>query len=216
MSQEIGSPSTVPPAPSHSWREVWSNALMRPSVATYEGFANDPNGTSRRAYNWIFVSGLIVAVIVAFLQATEKPKGPLSPEEALSAGRASVGMICLVPATAAAGVLGFALVTGITQLVAKILGGSGTYSKLAYATAAYSAPLSLLTTALGAIPYVGYVTTPLGWIYGLVLNVIAVKAVNKFGWGKAIVPSAVLVVVGLILIVLWVVIVVIMQLSSAG
>jgi hypothetical protein len=125
-------------------------------------------------------------------------------------------MICLVPATAAAGVLGFALVTGITQLVAKILGGSGTYSKLAYATAAYSAPLSLLTTALGAIPYVGYVTTPLGWIYGLVLNVIAVKAVNKFGWGKAIVPSAVLVVVGLILIVLWVVIVVIMQLSSAG
>jgi hypothetical protein len=39
---------------------------------------------------------------------------------------------------------------------------------------------------LGAIPLIGYVNLLIG-LYLLVLEVIAMKAVNRFGWGAAIV-----------------------------
>ena len=75
--------------------------------------------------------------------------------------------------------------------VAGALGGTGSYSKLAFAFAAYLAPLSVISSVLGLIPYVNCLAFPLG-IYGIVLNVTAVKAVNQLSWGKAIAASVVI------------------------
>ena len=139
--------------------------------------------------------------------------GPDTPDSSglgsLAGG--SVGLLlCTVPFAAVMSVIGLVISAGITQFFAGALGGTGSYSKLVYAFAAYSAPLSVITGVIGAIPLVNCLAIPLGF-YGLALNVIANKAVNQFSWGRAIVSSvifiaailifvAVLVIIGLALL----------------
>jgi hypothetical protein len=69
-----------------------------------------------------------------------------------------------------------------------MLGGVGSHSELVYAQAAFLAPLTLMIDVLGVIPFINCLIFPLA-IYGVVLNVISIKAVNRFGWGKAIASS---------------------------
>jgi hypothetical protein len=81
-------------------------------------------------------------------------------------------------------VLGLLLGAGLIQLVARDIGGVGTYAELVYATAAYSAPLTLISNVLAPIPICVYLTIPLG-LYGLVLQLKAIRAVHEFDWGSA-------------------------------
>ena len=201
MSQEFGTPSTSPPVSSPSWSEVWINALTRPSVATFEGFVQDPNATDQRAYTWVFVSSLtsfaisvVLSTLLVAVLGTDMPGG-------LGAAGALLALCMPFGAAFALGV--FMVIAGITQLIAGALGGTGTYSKLVYAFAAYMAPLTLIQGVLSPIPLITYLQYPL-WIYGIVLNVIAVKAVHKFGWGKAIASSVVF--VGILVLVVCVII----------
>jgi len=205
MSQEFGPPSTSPPVSSPSWSEVWISALTRPSVATFEGFVQDPNATDRRAYTWVFVSALIgfaISALLGIVFGTGTAEGPEAT--GVMVGSSLTCLICGAPISALLSVLGLVIIGGITQLIAGALGGTGTYSELVHAFAAYMAPLTLITSVLGAIPYINFLTIPLG-IYGIVLNVIAVRAVHQFGWGKAI-ASSVLILVGILVLVACVVI----------
>jgi hypothetical protein len=73
-----------------------------------------------------------------------------------------------------------------------VFGGVGTFDKLAYALAAISVPFSLVSmflSPLNSIPYVNYCSNALiiGLsIYVLILQVMAVKGINRFGWGPAL------------------------------
>jgi hypothetical protein len=98
----------------------------------------------------------------------------------------------------------------IINLIAKKLGGTGTYSKLVYAFAASLAPIALIGTVASFIPIVQYLVFPL-LLYSIALNVLAVRAVHQFRWGRAIASTltpillgaiAVAVAVGAFLIVL--------------
>ena len=87
--------------------------------------------------------------------------------------------------------IGFAIFVGIVQWVAKMFKGVGTFAQLAYVTAAISVPFSLVTsflTPFSTVNIVGYCTGGISLILGLYamyLQLLAVKAVNKFGWGEA-------------------------------
>jgi hypothetical protein len=196
-----------------AWYTVWWQAITQPTVVAYEALANDAGATAQRAYRWIFLSSLVVALIAAF---TQPGQTVAQPEEAFRAARGSVATVCLVPSTAAAGVLGFALVTWITQQIAKMLGGSGTYSKLAFATAAYTAPLSVVGLVLGQVPYLWCLLLPLIWGYTCVLNVVAIRAVNQLTWGRAMIPTAVIAAATVMLVALVVVFAIITALPTAG
>jgi hypothetical protein len=181
-------------------------------VATFEGLVQDPNATERRAYTWIFVSALIGLAISALLGIVFGTSTPESPEATgVMVGSSLTCLICGAPISAGLSVLGLMIMAGITQLIAGALGGTGTYSKLVYAFAAYTAPLTLITSVLGAIPYINFLTVPLV-IYGMVLNVIAVRAVHQFGWGKAI-ASSVVILVGILVLVAIVVIAILLLLG---
>ena len=103
-----------------------------------------------------------------------------------------VGTLCFSPVIGVISVVFFAIAIAIFQWIAKIFGGSGSFDKLAYAFAAISVPISLVTTLLSplsVIPWLGVCTTLISFgvgIYALVLQVMAVKGVNRFGWGAAI------------------------------
>jgi len=100
--------------------------------------------------------------------------------------------LCISPLVGVLSILFFALGTAIIQWVARLFGGVGTFEKLAYALAAISVPFTLVTSILAvfnAIPFVGLCTSLLSFglgIYALVLQIMAVKGVNRFGWGPAI------------------------------
>jgi len=196
MYQQLGTPPGTP----LSWSEAWTKALTKPSEETFVEIANDPNASSGRALTWVFIASIISAVIGVGLQALFGPiVGPQSfagtdfgeISAGSLAGASLLSLICVVPIAAVVGVALFALVVAVTNVVAKALGGTGNYDRLIYATAAYAAPLSLISSVVSGIPIVRYIGFVIG-IYGIVLNVMAVKAVHQFSWGKAIISSLVI------------------------
>ena len=211
MSQQF---ETLPPLPSDvtpqplsgppgfSWSQTWIKALTQPSVATYEQIASDAAASpNSRAYNWLFIAGIIAGVI-NYLGGFVFPKSlpiPGADSRLVQASPSLLGIICGVPIGVLIGIAIFVVIVGITQIIAGALGGTGTFSKLMYTSAAINAPLSIVTSVLGVVPIISCLNLPLV-LYGLVLHVTAVKAVNQFGWGKAILSSLVIWVLLLILI----------------
>ena len=153
------------------WYKVWINALIHPSVAVYESFLQDIHANSKRAYTWLIISWMIVGFISA-----------LTDREA----SAVIRTICdpLFPIIVI--VFSITIITGLIQLLAQVMGGTGTYSKLIYALAAFNAPMTIISSLLLFIPYGLWVNAAMG-IYWAVLSVIAVKAVHQFEWRKAII-----------------------------
>ena len=192
MSFESGPPA-VPQSAGRSWDEIWIAALTQPSVQTYEDIAEDPSSIPNTAYLWIFVAALFGSAFSAVIGALIRSVFDLASGSgaAYSLGSASFSLlisVCLVPVGAVVSVLILAIWTGVSQLIAVAFGGSGSYSKLIYVNAAFVAPLTFVTQILGAFPILSLISFPL-LIYELVLSVIAIKAVNKIGWGQAAVAS---------------------------
>jgi hypothetical protein len=63
-----------------------------------------------------------------------------------------------------------------------------------------TAPLSIVSGVVGAIPFVNLCLGVPLLIYGIILNVISVNAVNKFGWGKSIIAALIIPIVALLIV----------------
>ena len=209
MSEFDSTPNTPPssggaPGPA-GWFSVWMKAISQPNEQTFVDITEDPNMSARTAYIWIFLVGTLSGIIQAIAQAINTATGLNTLSQIPGLGQylpqtagggrfaltALIGGICASPFIGLLSVLFFALLVAIIQWIAKLFGGTGTYDKLLYAFAAISVPftiVSALFVLLSAIPFVGICTgiISLGLsIYVLVLQVMAVKAVNRFGWGEA-------------------------------
>jgi len=183
------------------WFSTWMTAVTKPNEQTFATLAEHSDAMSvNRAFIWIFLAGAISALINGVFRAILEWAGfsPQSPGLADMLGGAERGIaftlgvtICISPIAAAFSVLGFAIGVGIIQWVAGMFKGTGTYSKLAYTMAAVSVPITLLSSILTPFSSMQYVNICTGLIslivgiYALVLEVMAVKGVNKFGWGQA-------------------------------
>jgi hypothetical protein len=184
------------------WFSTWMTAVTRRSEQTYALMAEHPDAaTTTRSFTWIFLAGTISVLFSGILEAVLELAGfaPQVPGLADFFGSAQGGIalsfgisICISPIAGVLGVLFFAIGVGLIQWIAKMFGGVGTFSKLAYPMAAISVPFTLLSSVLtpfSSIPNLGIctglITLSLG-IYALVLQLTAVKGVNHFGWGPAI------------------------------
>lgn len=185
------------------WISTWMTAVTKPSEQTYAALAEHPDARSNsRAFTWVFLAGTVSALVSGVLQgilelagfSTQTPSlGDLLGGSAAQAGIVSLGIsICLSPVAGGFATLFFAIGVGIIQWVAKMFKGIGTYSQLSYTVAAVSVPFTLVSsilTPLSSIQFVNICTGLFSFvlgIYALVLEVMAVKAVNRFGWGQAI------------------------------
>lgn len=203
-------PSNTPvmeskPGPA-GWLQVWIKALTKPSEQTFIELTDGPEAVAKTAYIWVFIAGTVSGIFQAILQAIytamgTTPQLPIPGLEEFTGQAVSsdpstavitlVGSLCAAPVAGLVSVLFFAIGVAITQWIAKLFGGTGTYEKLAYAIAAISVPYTLIISVmslLGAIPFVGLCTGLLSFILGLYvlyLQITAVKAVNRFGWGAA-------------------------------
>jgi len=208
MSEFNSTPNTPPssraPGPA-GWLPVWIKAITQPNEQTFVDITEDPNMSARTAYIWIFLVGTLSGIIQAFGAAIRATRGIGSQLQQIpgigqyfphsagggGAGIALIGGICASPFAGLLSVLFFALLVAIIQWIAKLFGGTGTYDKLLYAFAAISVPFTIISSLfvlLSAIPYVGICMAVISIglsIYAFVLQVIAVKAINRFGWGPA-------------------------------
>lgn len=172
-----------------SWGQVWWRVLTRPCVASLESVLRDPQVSAKRAYIWVF-SGTVIGNLLSWCGIILMNWGDV---DALNAASEYWGgsLLCVPPRAVLSGltaILALAIRVGIAQWIARALGGKGKFSQLAYATAAYMAPLPIIFGAVVAIPLLNLLILPMA-ILSLVLNVMACKAVNRFGWGAAIVAS---------------------------
>jgi hypothetical protein len=196
MSEQMNAPMLPPPSGVSEWVTVWRDALTKPSDQTFARMAQSPNAKLTTALLWVFLGSLVNALFGSLVQGPivrqiMQNAGLSGSELPRMAGRGLIAVICGAPIGAVISVVLFAAVVGVVQLIAKMFGGRGTFEQLAYAIAAIVVPFTLinsLLTLLAAIPYVVYCAGLVGFlllIYVVVLEVMAVKGVNQFGWGQA-------------------------------
>ena len=205
ITTETGSSAIPTEYGTYSWFEAWRMALTRPNEETFRNLADDPNGSLGRALGWIAITSAISFLITTAAQllfssflggpgafeALEQEAGLLIPGGLLIAGVFACGL----PMVAIVSAIGILIYSGIVQFTASAFGGEGTFTEMTYALAAFTAPLTLISGAIGWIPVVNCLAIPLG-IYSLVLTLLAVKSVNRISWGKTIGIFAVLLLVG--------------------
>ncbi len=203
-------PSNTPvmnskPGPA-GWLPVWIKAVTQPNEQTFVDITEHPDMNARTAYIWIFIAGTLSGIIQAFANSIRIATGVGSqfqqipgmeqyfPQTTGAGGGFGISLISGICASPLAGLLSivfFAFFTAIIQWIAKMFGGTGSYEKLLYALAAITVPFTLVSSfliLLGVIPFVGICTGIISFglaIYSLVLQVMAVKGVNRFGWGQA-------------------------------
>lgn len=179
-----------------SWTQAWLIALTQPNERSYTTLAEDPSASVRKAFAWLFVSGLIASAIASLLRLA-LISSALSGLEQSSDTTLGLGVVvlmallCVVPISAAISGVGLMIFSGIQQFVASALGGQGNFTRLYYVMAAYTAPISVAGSLLALIPWLGACLSALIGIYTLGLNALAIKSVNRFGWGSAIVSMVV-------------------------
>ncbi len=209
---EVGSSSALsperPPSSTPSFYRIWLAALTRPREETYQALGDDPNLTVGQAALWIGVSSLVgygLAFLLQFAQFAElmRQASEQGGLEAISGMGVVISLLCLVPLVAVFAVAGQMIYVAILQFVASALGGAGSFRGLFVATAAYTAPVTLLTSALAAIPFVGgCLTLPLS-LYALYLGALSIKSVNRFDWGHALltllVPLIISILIGVLI-----------------
>jgi len=207
MEQPSSNAPIMKPAPGVAgWFPVWINAITKPNEQTFIAMTDHPEAVSRTAFIWIFlattvstiISGLVSAILVAaglspapMIPGLEQFTGPTTADGG-SAVAGLVSSVCAAPFAGLFAVIFFAIGVALIQWVAKLFGGVGTFDKLAYALGAISVPFTLFSTILSplaAIPYAVFCTIPLSLgalLYSVVLEIMAVKGINRFGWGQAV------------------------------
>ncbi len=205
-------PSNMPvmdepkPGPA-GWFQVWKKAVTKPNEVTFIEITAGPEATSKTAFIWVFIAGTFSMILQSILQAIYAATGtmPQIPIPQLqqymptsgggdiaSAGVTFFVSLCASPFVGLLSIAFFALFTAVVQWIAKMFGGVGNFDKLAYALAAISVPFTIVSSIIAlfsAIPFVGACFGIISFglsIYALVLQVMAVKGVNRFGYGPAI------------------------------
>ena len=194
MNEQPNAPMLPPPSGVSQWVSVWRDALTRPSDQTFAQIAQSPNAKASTALLWVFLGSLISSFLASLVQGTVLTQMMQNSDLGITVPSTSSSLftaICGAPVGALIQTVLFAIVVGVVQLIARMFGGTGTFDQLSYAIAAIVAPFYLVSsvlTLLSAIPMAVYCFGLVGFllgIYVLVLEVMAVKGVNQFGWGQA-------------------------------
>lgn len=194
---DINNEPMMPAAGPDPIYKIWIDALTKPNEGTYASLAAAPGAKANTAFLWVFLAALMNSIVVVLVQGALMTNFMQTFGEDLGSfgvgfGTSIITAICAAPLGAAVFVLFFAISVGIYQWIAGMFGGKGSFGQLAYVLGAITAPyllISSLFTLLSAIPFVGFCFGGIAGLLGLyilVLEVMAVKGVNQFGWGPAI------------------------------
>ncbi len=160
-----------------SWWEAWSTALLKPNQAAYESLAHNPSITTKKVLLWVLIGSLLWGVGLLANRLIYSPQDLPS----LSV------MLCGIPIfSPLLGLVAFLIIVGVTHGIAKIFGGDGYFEELIRPVGSFTAPLMIIMIVITLIPVVRYANYGLS-VYQIGLAILSVKAVHRFGCGKAMV-----------------------------
>lgn len=176
----------------YTWQEVWRLVLTKPSEETFEEILGDPEGGMNRAIIWMSVAGVAIGIgyFLYFVLQSFLSFASFGTETdgAGFLGLTVATLICLIPFIAIGTVIGFIINTGLIHLFAKhLLKGKGDFDDLAYASAAHQAPIYVIMASTIWIPCLNFLIGMALGIYRLILDIMAIKSVYRFGWLEAII-----------------------------
>jgi hypothetical protein len=180
---------------------VWTFVFTRPSEDTYRILLSDPFASTNRALVWVGLAGLISSAVTILLNLGAVRASVAGAFGDTAVSRQFLGtlvsLLCGIPFAALATMAVFAVSVGLVHFAANALGGTGEFTDLFYLFAAVSAPVSLVSSVLAAIPFVNCLNFAIG-LYALYLQVLAVKTVHQLDWPRSIGSVAVLVILALL------------------
>jgi hypothetical protein len=174
--------------------ETWRRVLTQPGEPVFLQEKENPNGTLQTALIWMLIAGVVAAIFgfiasaigasstAAMLSQAGLPpevQEQMGPMLAAATGSAGLAAIITVPVF-------FLIGTFILHLIAGLLGGQGEYSKFAYLVATFQAPLTIASSVLSIIPFLGGCVAAILGIYGYVETFFAVKAHYGLTSGRAL------------------------------
>lgn len=169
--------------------QVWIDAVTKPSVENFSQIVNNPQASLGTALLWLagvsFINALISGVLESIFNVSIFSNflgNEYAPRVSF------LGVIGGAFASLFIGPIVLLIMAGITHLVSRALGGSGSFENYFYGFAAFWVPISLINAVIGGIPVINCLT-PILLIYALVLNVLANQATHGYETWKAIVSS---------------------------
>jgi len=174
--------------------ETWRRVLTQPGEPVFEQEKANPNGTLQTALIWMVIAGVVAAIfgwiaarigasstaaLISQMGLPPEAQAQMGPLLGMVTGSVGLAAIISVP-------VGFLIGTFIIHLIAKMLGGQGDYGKYAYLTSTFQAPLTIASSILSIIPFLGGCIGFLVLIYTYVESYFAVKANYGLTSGKAI------------------------------
>jgi hypothetical protein len=199
---------------SETWQS-WLRVTTSPGEPTFEAERQKPQATLTTALIWMLIAGVVAAILGLIQSAASAgavqssisqglamadlpPETRVQLEQFLNSGvlgtlgGVSLGSIVTVP-------LGFLVGTGILFLLARLLGGTGDFGRYAYLNAAFTAPLTILSSLLSIIPVIGCLTIFIG-IYQLVLTYYSTKVEHNLSSGRALIVVLIPIILVLLLV----------------
>lgn len=173
-----------------SWVKMCFKALTRPSPSTFRQIASQPNAGLRKAFIWMMAAVLINVLtawlLVKFTSFEYRGVSVRLDSSIIVFSLWVNGFVAAILITASA---------WFSQAIATAWGGIGSFKELVFPVAVYAAPIMVITeliilmAALLELDSLYLLVLALG-LYAIALNISAIKAVNRLGWGPAIASCA--------------------------
>jgi hypothetical protein len=208
--REYQPPYYAPPPPSHGQAfsfdrlfQGWVNVLRNPRVAAFD--MEQPGANWTAVWIGVLIMALVEAVAALFTRAAIAALGVSGTARdvirTLYPGADIGNQVGEGPFEAfVSSVVMFFLGAGLIYLVARILGGRGTFLGQTYLMSLAIVPLSIISAAVGWIPVFGGIISFVAGIYLIVLVVMAVMSAHRLNAGLAII-SLILPVVAVVAII---------------
>lgn len=201
--------------------QTWIRVLSRPGQEVFVAEKESASAKLSTALVWMILASIVSALLglvqtqlaVAGMDSSldtmiEQFRGELPPDappELLSAFEAILGnMAALIGSfslsTIIVGPIAFLFVVGIFHLTASLLRGQGQYGRFAYLVAAFWAPITIASSLIGILPFVGGCIVPILIIYAYVLAFFAAKVEYGLSDGRAITVALAPILLGLLLV----------------
>lgn len=157
--------------------------LTKPSVATFEEH-------ERNNLTWALIYSVIAGVINAIIAAIAASLGlgtanmaGLDPEMAAAAQPSIIGAVF---GAIIFTVLVLLISWGITFGLGRAFGGTGQFGELAYGLSLFAAPLTVIGSLLGLIPFIGGIAAFALSVYNLYLTYLAIQSGMNLPSNKAL------------------------------
>jgi hypothetical protein len=197
--------------------QTWMNVLTHPNEQTFIDESHKPQAKLSTAIIWVVIAAVIVAVFSIFRVLIQWAIGggpgimeqivlqlDLPPEAAemmmqQAQGSLASGIIGGFCGALIGVPLSFLIGSGLYWLIAKLLGGTGSYENQTYLLGTFTAPLMIVNGIVSIIPIAGGCVAFLISIYTLVLTYFALKVSHDFTSGKAIATLLIPLLIGILL-----------------